>query len=56
MALSGHVRILWHAGTGGWVAVQAYNYRRRLGRRVAWIAVSDSGIGFPLAQPTQAKR
>jgi hypothetical protein len=27
--------IVEHAGTGGWVAVQAYNYRRRLGRRVA---------------------
>ncbi len=24
--------IVEHAGTGGWVAVQAYNFRRRLGR------------------------
>ena len=49
--------IVEHAGTGGWVAVQAYNYRRRLGRRVAVIAVSDSGIGFRRSlEPTQAKR
>jgi anti-sigma regulatory factor (Ser/Thr protein kinase) len=38
--------IVEHAGTGGWVAVHAYNYRRRLGRRVVVIAVSDGGIGF----------
>jgi anti-sigma regulatory factor (Ser/Thr protein kinase) len=49
--------IVEHAGTGGWVAVQAYNYRRRLGRRVAVIAASDSGIGFRRSlEPTQAKR
>jgi len=49
--------IVEHAGTGGWVAVQAYNYRRRLGRRIAVIAVSDSGIGFRRSlEPTQAKR
>ena len=49
--------IVEHAGTGGWVAVQAYNYRRRLGKRVAVIAVSDSGIGFRRSlEPTQAKR
>ena len=49
--------IVEHAGTGGWVAVQAYNYRRRLGRRVAVIAVSDSGIGFRRSlEPTQSKR
>ena len=38
--------IVEHAGTGGWVAVQAYTFRRRLGRRVVVIAVSDAGIGF----------
>ena len=38
--------IVEHAGTSGWVAVQAYTWRRRLGRRVVVIAVSDSGIGF----------
>lgn len=49
--------IVEHAGTGGWVAVQAYHYRRRLGRRVAVIAVSDAGIGFRRSlEPTQAKR
>jgi anti-sigma regulatory factor (Ser/Thr protein kinase) len=49
--------IVEHSGTGGWVAVQAYNYRRRLGRRVAVIAVSDAGIGFRRSlEGTQAKR
>ncbi len=49
--------IVEHAGTGGWVAVQAYNYRRRLGRRVAVIAVSDAGIGFRRSlEPTQGRR
>nr|MBA3556954.1 hypothetical protein [Gemmatimonadales bacterium] len=38
--------IVEHAGTGGWVAVQVYTFRRRLGRRVAVIAVSDAGVGF----------
>ena len=38
--------IIEHAGQGGWVAVQAYRYRRRLGRRVVVIAVCDAGIGF----------
>ncbi|MEO8031686.1 MAG: ATP-binding protein [Gemmatimonadota bacterium] len=38
--------IVEHAGTSGWVSVHAYNYRRRLGRRVVVIAVSDGGIGF----------
>ena len=38
--------IVEHAGTSGWVAVQAYTFRRRLGRRVVVIAVSDAGIGF----------
>ncbi len=38
--------IVEHAGTSGWVAVQAYNWRRRLGRRVVVIAVADAGVGF----------
>jgi hypothetical protein len=38
--------IVEHAGSGGWVAVQAYRWQKRLGRRVVVIAVSDAGIGF----------
>jgi anti-sigma regulatory factor (Ser/Thr protein kinase) len=38
--------IVEHAGRGGWVAVQAYQYRKRLGRRVVVIAVCDAGVGF----------
>ena len=38
--------IVEHAGQGGWVAVQTYAYRKRLGRRVVVIAVCDAGIGF----------
>ncbi len=38
--------IVEHAGTSGWVAVHAYTFRKRLGRRVVVIAVSDAGIGF----------
>jgi len=39
--------VVEHAGTGGWVAVHAYNWYKRLGgRRVVVIAVSDAGIGF----------
>lgn len=38
--------IVEHAGRGGWVAVQTYRYRKRLGRRVVVIAVCDAGIGF----------
>ena len=49
--------IVEHAGTSGWVAVQAYNFRRRLGRRVVVIAVSDAGVGFRRSlESTQAKR
>ena len=43
--------IVEHAGTSGWVAVQAYRFRRRLGRRVVVISVSDAGIGFPEIAP-----
>jgi anti-sigma regulatory factor (Ser/Thr protein kinase) len=38
--------IVEHAGTRGWVAVQTYRYRQRLGRRVVVIAVCDAGVGF----------
>lgn len=38
--------IVEHAGTGGWVGVQTYNFARRLGRRVVQIAVCDAGVGF----------
>lgn len=38
--------VIEHAGTSGWVAVHTFNYRKRLGRRVVVIAVSDAGIGF----------
>ncbi|HYX81883.1 MAG TPA: hypothetical protein VE714_05780, partial [Gemmatimonadales bacterium] len=41
MALSESCQnIVEHAGTGGWVAVQAYNWRRKLARRVVVIAVA----------------
>jgi len=49
--------IVEHAGTSGWVAVQAYTFRRRLGRRVVVIAVSDAGVGFRRSlESTQARR
>ncbi|HUK20779.1 MAG TPA: ATP-binding protein [Gemmatimonadales bacterium] len=49
--------IVEHAGTGGWVAVQSYNWRRQLARRVVMIAVADAGVGFRHSlEPTQAKR
>jgi hypothetical protein len=38
--------IVEHAGRGGWVAVQNYNYRKRMGRHVVQIAVCDAGIGI----------
>jgi len=49
--------IIEHAGTGGWVAVQSYSWRKRLGRRVVVIAVSDAGIGFRRSlEATEAKK
>lgn len=49
--------IVEHAGTGGWVSVHAYSFRRRLGRRVVVIAVGDSGVGFRRSlEATQARR
>jgi anti-sigma regulatory factor (Ser/Thr protein kinase) len=38
--------VIEHAGTGGWVAVQAYKWQQRLGRHVVVIAVCDAGMGF----------
>lgn len=39
--------VIEHAGTGGWVAVQAYKWQQRLGgRSVVVIAVCDAGMGF----------
>jgi anti-sigma regulatory factor (Ser/Thr protein kinase) len=39
--------IVEHAGRGGWVAVQSYNWaKRRVGRQVVVIAVADAGQGF----------
>ena len=49
--------IVEHAGTGGWVAVHAYTWKRRLGKRVVVIAVADAGVGFRRSlEPTQARR
>ena len=49
--------IVEHAGTGGWVSVHAYSFRKRLRRRVVVIAVSDAGVGFRRSlEPTQARR
>lgn len=46
--------IVEHAGTHGWVAVQTYNWRKRLGRKVVVIAVADAGVGFRASlEPTQ---
>jgi anti-sigma regulatory factor (Ser/Thr protein kinase) len=48
--------IVEHAGTGGWVAVHSYSWRR-LGKRVVVIAVADAGVGFRhTLEPTQQKR
>lgn len=38
--------IVEHAGRGGWVAVQNYHYRKRMGRHVVQIAVCDAGVGI----------
>ncbi|MGH7562023.1 MAG: ATP-binding protein [Gemmatimonadales bacterium] len=49
--------IVEHAGTGGWVAVQAYHWRVRLKRKVVVIAVSDAGIGFRRSlEATEARK
>jgi anti-sigma regulatory factor (Ser/Thr protein kinase) len=38
--------IIEHAGAPGWVAAQAYNWAKRLGRYVVVISVMDVGHGF----------
>ncbi len=38
--------ILEHAGATGWVAAQSYLWKRRMGRQVLVIGVSDVGRGF----------
>lgn len=49
--------IVEHAGTGGWVAVQTYHWKKRLGRKVVVIAVSDAGIGFRRSlESTEARK
>lgn len=49
--------IVEHSGTSGWVAVHAYSFRKRLGRRVVVIAVGDAGVGFRRSlEATQSRR
>jgi len=49
--------IVEHAGSGGWVAVQAHNWKKRGGPRVVVCAVSDAGIGFRRSlEATEAKK
>jgi anti-sigma regulatory factor (Ser/Thr protein kinase) len=49
--------IVEHAGTGGWVAVHAYTWKKTLGKRVVVIAVADAGVGFRhTLEPTQGRR
>lgn len=49
--------VVEHAGTGGWVAVQTYFWKRRLGRKVVVIAVSDAGLGFRRSlEATEARK
>jgi anti-sigma regulatory factor (Ser/Thr protein kinase) len=38
--------VVEHAEASGWVAVQTYQWKKRLGRRVVQIAVADGGLGF----------
>ena len=45
-----------HAGRDGWVAVQSYTWKQRLGRRVVVIAVCDAGIGFRRSLESNAQR
>jgi anti-sigma regulatory factor (Ser/Thr protein kinase) len=49
--------IIEHAGRGGWVMVQRYNWaKRRVGRDVVQIAVNDAGIGFRRSLETSRAR
>ncbi|HEX5725066.1 MAG TPA: ATP-binding protein [Longimicrobiaceae bacterium] len=38
--------IIEHADAPGWVGIQTYTWARRLGKKVAVIAVMDLGVGF----------
>jgi len=49
--------IVEHAGRGGWVAVQVYQYRKRLaGRLAAVVAVCDAGVGFRQSLESSPRR
>jgi anti-sigma regulatory factor (Ser/Thr protein kinase) len=48
--------IVEHAGRGGWVAVQNYHYKKRLGRHVVQIAVCDAGMGIRLSLESGNRR
>jgi anti-sigma regulatory factor (Ser/Thr protein kinase) len=49
--------IVEHAGRGGWVMVQVYQYRKRLGgRHAVVIAVCDAGVGFRRSLETSPRR
>ena len=49
--------IVEHAGRGGWVMVQSYQYRKRLGgRHVVVIAVCDAGLGFRRSLESSPRR
>ncbi len=49
--------VVEHAGRGGWVAVQAYNWtKRRVGRWVVVISVADAGMGFRASLETSRAR
>jgi len=49
--------IVEHAGRGGWVMVQRYNWaKRRVGRDVVHIAVCDAGVGFRRSLETSRAR
>lgn len=48
--------IVEHAGQGGWVAVQKYSWKKRLGRNVVVIAVTDAGQGFRRSMESSTAR
>lgn len=49
--------IVEHAGRGGWVMVQVYQYRKRLaGRQACVIAVCDAGVGFRRSLESSPRR
>ena len=49
--------VVEHAGRGGWVAVQVYDWtKRRVGRNVVVISVADAGQGFRRSLETSRAR